>query len=132
MGNLIAFGFERSWAARESLTALRIGSAVEEAFLVERDPTGRCIIRCVSNRSAPRATDPSTESLWRVVAKFVYLNPGLDRAIPRGGSGLFLLISGGCERSVLREIRAYRPRILETSLSREAERKLVAELARAA
>lgn len=132
MGNLIAFGFDRSWAADESLKTLRTGAAVEEAFVVERTASGRCIIRSGFKTIARKDASPLIEKLWRAMTRVIYLSASLDRAIPRGGSGLFLLLDSAAGQAILKAVKPYRPRILQTSLSREAEQWLKAELARAA
>ena len=132
MGNLIAFGFDRSWAANESLKTLRNGTAVEEAFVVERTASGRCIIRNWPDHDADSAVSPTVEKLWGAMTRVVFLNSSLDGAIPRGGSGLFLLLDNAGENRILKAVKPYRPRVLKTSLSREAEQRLKAELARAA
>lgn len=132
MGNLIAFGFDRSWAANESLKTLRNGTAVEGAFVVERTASGRCIIRNWPDHGAAEAVSPTVEKLWGAMTRVVFLNSSLDRAIPRGGSGLFLLLDSAGENRTLKAVKPYKPRVLKTSLSREAEQRLKAELARAA
>jgi uncharacterized membrane protein len=132
MGNLIAFGFGRSWAAREVLTALRAETAVEEAFVVERAPCGRCVITNASNITALATADSSRGGLWGAMVRLIFLNSSLDLVIPRGSSALFLLLKNVTENRVLRAIKPYRPRILKTSLPREAEQRLRSELVRAA
>jgi uncharacterized membrane protein len=132
MGNLIAFGFRRSWAAREVLTALRAETAVEEAFVVERAACGRCVITKASNLNPREAAGSSREGLWEAMVGLIFLNSSLDLAIPRGNSALFLLLKNATQNRVLRAIKPYRPRILKTSLPREAEQRLRAELVRAA
>ena len=132
MGNLIAFGVDRSWAAREILTTLRAETAVEEAFMVERLASGRCVITKASIPSALQAAASSSGGLWGAMVRLLFLNSSLDRVIPRGNSALFLLLKNATENRVLRAIKPYRPRILKTSLPREAEQRLRAELLRAA
>ncbi|MGA7330024.1 MAG: DUF1269 domain-containing protein [Rhodomicrobium sp.] len=56
----------------------------------------------------------------------------LGATIPPGSSALFVLFRSINEDKVLREIEPYKPRVLKTSLSDEAERKLKAELSKAA
>lgn len=56
----------------------------------------------------------------------------LGQTIPEGSSALFVLFKNVTEDKVLPEIEPYKPRILRTSLSTEAEKKLTAELAKAA
>src|SRR5262249_45404897 len=48
----------------------------------------------------------------------------LGKTIPPGSSALFILIKSVTEDKVLREIESYKPRVLKTSLSDEAEAKL--------
>jgi uncharacterized membrane protein len=132
MGNLIAFGFDRSWAASEVLKKLRTDTAFDDAFVVERSLSGRCAIRRASNQIAPDAAGPSSGGLWGALVRLIFLNSSLDLTIPRGGSALFVHLTNAAERSVLRAIKPYRARILETSLSREAEQRLKAEFTKAA
>jgi uncharacterized membrane protein len=56
----------------------------------------------------------------------------LGETIPPGSSALFILIKRITEDKVMREIEPYRPRVLKTSLSNEAEQKLRAKLSKAA
>jgi uncharacterized membrane protein len=56
----------------------------------------------------------------------------LGETIPPGSSALFVLIKRITEDKVMREIEPYRPRVLKTSLSNEAEQKLKAKLSKAA
>jgi uncharacterized membrane protein len=56
----------------------------------------------------------------------------LGETIPEGSSALFVLFRHVTEDKVLPEIRPYKPRILKTSLSNEAEAKLRTELSKAA
>ena len=132
MGNLIAFGFDRSWAAREILKTLRVETAVEEAFMVERAACGRCVIRKAFNPTTPETAGSSRGGLWGAMVRLIFLNSSLDLFIPRGNSALFLLLRNATENRVLRAVKPYRPRILKTSLSREAEQRLRAQLIRAA
>ena len=128
MGNLIAFGFDRSWAAHEVMKKLRRETGVEDAFLVERAASGRCAIK----RAFDSVAGPSCAALWGAVAKLVFLNANLDRAIPRGGSALFILLKNAAETRVLTAVKPYRARILRTSLPREDEQRLKAEFTKAA
>jgi uncharacterized membrane protein len=56
----------------------------------------------------------------------------LGQTIPEGSSALFVLVKSVTLDKVLPEIEAYKPRVLRTSLSNEAEAKLRATLAKAA
>jgi uncharacterized membrane protein len=56
----------------------------------------------------------------------------LSKTIPVGSSALFVLIKSVTEDKVLREIEPYKPRVLKTSLSEEAEAKLRAALSKSA
>jgi uncharacterized membrane protein len=56
----------------------------------------------------------------------------LGATIPQGSSALFVLVKSATEDKVLPEIEPYKPRILKTSLSDEAEAKLKAALSKAA
>src|SRR5262245_34910832 len=56
----------------------------------------------------------------------------LGQTIPEGSSALFVLFKKVNEEKVLPEIEPYKPRVLRTSLSNEAERRLKAELSKAA
>lgn len=56
----------------------------------------------------------------------------LGETIPEGSSALFILFKKVTEDKVLPEIEPYKPRILRTSLSSEAEEKLGAALKKAA
>ncbi len=132
MGNLIAFGFDRSWAANEVLKTLRADGAFEDAFMVERSASGRCLMRRAFNHRAADASDRSKGGLWAEMVGLLFLNSNLDLAIPRGGSGLFVVLKDTMESRVLRAIKPYRGRILKTSLSRDAEKRLKAGLTRAA
>ena len=133
MGNIIAFGFDRSWAASEVLKKLRTDTALDDAFVVERSASGRCAIRRASDFIAPEeAAGASSGGLWAALVRLIYLNSSLDLALPRGGSALFILLTNAAESRVLRAVKPYRARILETSLSREAEQRLKAEFTKAA
>ncbi len=56
----------------------------------------------------------------------------LGETIPPGSSALFVLVRSATEDKVLGEIQPYRPRILKTSLSNEAEQRLKTVLSEAA
>lgn len=56
----------------------------------------------------------------------------LGQTIPPGSSALFVLVKSVTLDKVLPEIEPYKPRVLRTSLSNEAEAKLKATLAEAA
>jgi len=56
----------------------------------------------------------------------------LGETIPEGSSALFILFKHVNEDKVLPELERYKPRVLRTSLSNEAEKKLSAELSKAA
>ena len=56
----------------------------------------------------------------------------LGETIPEGSSALFVLFRSVTEDKVLPEIERYKPRVLKTSLSNEAEEKLRAALSKAA
>jgi uncharacterized membrane protein len=56
----------------------------------------------------------------------------LGATIPEGSSALFVLFKSVTEDKVLPEIQPYKPRILKTSLSDEAEAKLRAALSKVA
>src|SRR5262249_39945984 len=56
----------------------------------------------------------------------------LGATIPEGSSALFVLLRSVTEDKVLPEIKQYKPRVLKTSLSNEAEEKLRAALSKAA
>jgi uncharacterized membrane protein len=56
----------------------------------------------------------------------------LADTIPAGSSALFVLFKKVNEDKVLPELQPYSPRVLRTSLSDEAEKKLTAELRKAA
>jgi hypothetical protein len=56
----------------------------------------------------------------------------LAGTIPEGSSALFVLFRNVTEDKVLPEIEPYKPRVLKTSLSNEAEAKLRAALSKAA
>src|SRR5262245_13894343 len=55
----------------------------------------------------------------------------LGETIPNGSSALFVLFKSATEDKVLSEIKSYKPRVLKTSLSNEAEAKLRAALSKA-
>ena len=54
----------------------------------------------------------------------------LGQTIPEGSSALFVLFKSVTEDKVLPEIEPYKPRVLKTSLSNEAEAKLKAALSK--
>ena len=54
----------------------------------------------------------------------------LSQTIPAGSSALFVLFKSITEDKVLPEIEPYKPRVLKTSLSNEAEAKLKAALSK--
>ncbi len=56
----------------------------------------------------------------------------LGATIPPGSSALFVLFKSINEDKVLRELEPYKPRVLKTSLSDEAEQRLRSELSKAA
>jgi uncharacterized membrane protein len=56
----------------------------------------------------------------------------LSATIPEDSSALFVLFRSLTEDKVLREIEPYKPRVLKTSLSSEAEARLRATLSKAA
>jgi len=56
----------------------------------------------------------------------------LGETIPEGSSALFVLFKKLTEDKVFKELEPYRPRILRTSMSNEAEKRLSAELSKAA
>ena len=56
----------------------------------------------------------------------------LSATIPEDSSALFVLFRSLTEDKVLREIEPYKPRVLKTSLSNEAEARLRATLSKAA
>jgi uncharacterized membrane protein len=56
----------------------------------------------------------------------------LSATIPQNSSALFVLVKSATEDKVLPEIEPYKPRILKTSLSDEAEAKLKAALSKVA
>jgi uncharacterized membrane protein len=117
MGNLIAFGFDRFRAAGEVLNKLRPETAIEDAFVVERAASGRCEIRRVKSAViTPKTGAPFRGGLWGAMVRLLFLNPSLDVAIPRGGSGLFILLKSAAEDRILMAIKPYGARILETSL----------------
>ena len=55
----------------------------------------------------------------------------LGQTIPPGSSALFVLVKSVTFDKILPEIEPYKPKVLKTSLSNEAEAKLKAELAKA-
>ena len=55
----------------------------------------------------------------------------LGVTIPPGSSALFVLVKSVTFDKILPEIEPYKPKVLKTSLSNEAEAKLKAELAKA-
>jgi uncharacterized membrane protein len=56
----------------------------------------------------------------------------LAATIPPGSSALFILFKSLTEDKVLAEIEPYKPRVLKTSLSNEAEQRLTTVLSKAA
>ncbi|MDE5456392.1 DUF1269 domain-containing protein [Bradyrhizobium sp. CSA112] len=56
----------------------------------------------------------------------------LGETIPEGSSALFVLFRKVTEDKVLPEIEPFKPRVLRTSLSTDAEKRLTAELSKAA
>jgi uncharacterized membrane protein len=55
----------------------------------------------------------------------------LSETIPPGSSALFVLVKSVTFDKILPEIEPYKPKVLRTSLSNEAEAKLKAALAKA-
>jgi uncharacterized membrane protein len=55
----------------------------------------------------------------------------LSETIPEGSSALFVLFRSVAEDKVLPEIEPYKPRVLKTSLSNEAEAKVRVALSKA-
>ena len=125
MGNLIAL-VNRSWTANEVLKTLRTETALDDAFVVERPPSGRCAVRRAFNHRTTKVPDCSRGGLWGKLVRLLFLNSSLDLAIRQGGSALFILIEEAAENRVLRAVEPYRGRILKTSLSGEAERRFQA------
>ncbi len=132
MGNLIALAFDRSWAANDVLKTLRTETAVDDAFVVERAVSGRCTLRRPFNHEAAETAGLSRGGLWGEMVRVLFLNPRLDHAIPRGGSALFILLKEAAEKRVLKAVKPYRGRILKTSLSGDAEKRLDARFTKAA
>jgi uncharacterized membrane protein len=56
----------------------------------------------------------------------------LGETIPEGSSALFVLFKKATEDKVLPELEKYKPRVLRTSMSNDAEKKLTAALSKAA
>jgi uncharacterized membrane protein len=56
----------------------------------------------------------------------------LGQTIPEGSSALFILFKRVNEDKVLPELESYKPRVLRTSLSNDDEKKLKADLSKAA
>ena len=56
----------------------------------------------------------------------------LGQTIPEGSSALFILFKRVNEDKVLPELESYKPRVLRTSLSNDDEKRLKAELSKAA
>ena len=54
----------------------------------------------------------------------------LGQTIPHGSSALFILVKSVTLDKVLPEIEPYKPRVLRTSLTTEAEAKLIAALSK--
>jgi len=54
----------------------------------------------------------------------------LGQTIPHGSSALFVLVKSVTLDKVLPEIEPYKPRVLRTSLTTEAEAKLIAALSK--
>src|SRR5579883_668010 len=170
MANLIVFGFDGLHTADEVLNKLRSLQKeylidLEDACVVERDPSGKVYIKQAVNLTALGAAEGSARgALWGTLVGLLFLNPlagmaigaitgagagalsgslaeygisddfvrKLGETIPAGSSALFILFKKATEDKVLREIEPYRPRILKTSLSDEAERRLRTELTKAA
>ena len=135
MGNLIALAFNRSWTANEVLKTLRTETALDDAFVVERAPSGRCAVRRAFNHRTTKVPDCSRGGLWGELVRLLFLNSSLDLAIRQGGSALFILIEEAAENRVLRAVEPYRGRILKTSLSgletkrHDSDRKLLSNVA---
>jgi uncharacterized membrane protein len=126
MGNLIALAFNRSWTANEVLKTLRTETALDDAFVVERAPSGRCAVRRAFNHRTTKVPDCSRGGLWGELVRILFLNSSLDLAIRQGGSALFILFEEAAENMVLTAVKPYRGRLLKTSLSGEAERRFQA------
>ena len=132
MGNLIAFGFDHSWAANEVLQKVQSETILDEAFVVERAASGRCVIRRSYGGSAREAGNSSGEKLWGEMVRLLFLNSGLDAAIPRGGSALFLLVKDAAGKGALKAVKPYGARVLKTSASGDAENRLKSGFTKAA
>src|SRR5579883_1607692 len=142
MSNLIVLGFDGLHTADEVLNKLRSLQKeylidLEDACVVERDATGRIHIKQAVNLAAVGAKTggASGGALSGSLADYGISDDfvrKLGETIPQGSSALFILFKSATEDKVLREIEPYRPRILKTSLSDEAERRLRTELTKAA
>ena len=131
MGNLIALGFDRSWAARQVLNEFRTETTLDDAFVVERSASGQCVMRRADSRLTPKAADASAEWLWGQMVGLLFLNARLDLVIPRGSSALFMRLNV-VENMIVQAVKPHRGCILKTSLSREAEQRLNAGFTKAA
>lgn len=170
MSNLVVLGFDGIHTADEVLNKLRALQKeylvdLEDACVVERDPTGKIHIKQAVNLTAVgAAAGGSSGALWGTLVGLLFLNPlagfaigaltgagvgalsgsladygisddfvkKLGETIPNGSSALFILFKSFTEDKVLPEIEPFKPRLLKTSLSNEAERRLTAELSKAA
>ncbi len=170
MSNLVVLGFDGLHTADEVLNKLRSMHKeylidLEDACVVEREPSGKVYIKQAVNLTALGAkSGGASGALWGTLVGLLFLNPlagmaigaltgagagalagsladygisddfvkKLGETIPPGSSALFILFKRMTEDRVMREIEPYRPRILKTSLSDEAEARLKSELSKAA
>ncbi len=115
-----------------TMISLRTETALEDAFVVERAASGQCAVKRAFNHRTTKAPDLLRAGLWGEMVRHLFLNSSLDIAIRRGGAALFILIDEAAENRALRAVKRYRGRILRTSLSGEAERRLQARFTKAA
>ena len=115
--NLAAFG-----AARGGLSGAMWGTLVGFLFL---NPLAGMAIGALAGAGAGALTGSLAD--YGINDDFV---KRLGQTIPPGSSALFVLVRSVTFDRVLPEIEPYKPRVLRTSLSNEAEAKLKATLAK--
>jgi len=150
MSNLVVFDFDGVHTADEVLNKLRALQKeylidLEDACVVERPKGGKVHIKQAVNLTTLGATAGGLRgAMWGTLVGLLFLNPlagMLIGGVTGAGAGalsgslrssaLFVLFRSVTEDKVLPEIEPYKPRVLKTSLSNEAEAKLRAALSKA-
>jgi uncharacterized membrane protein len=150
MSDLVVLGFDGLHTADEVLNKLRSLQKeylldLEDACMVERDATGTVHVKqAVNLTTAGAAMGGSRGAFWGALIGLLFLNPlagfgipdsfvkKLGETIPNNSSALFVVFKSLNMDKVLPEIEPYKPRVLKTSLSNEADRRFTAVLGKVA